>query len=323
MPKILLVEDEEDLRMGIADILKFEGFNVVMAKNGVEGLDAAMAHRPDLILCDIMMPDMNGFDFLHRLRQDAAFTLTPFIFVSALDARNDIRKGMSLGADDYLTKPFTREELILAINTRLEKFSGLEHKIRQIIGEIESKLSFEITRLKEVTEEQSSIIEEISTDNESLKKQLQDKEMTMMSEAMNVIETNNIIKNLKDLIQHELQKNNLDTSQKILLGELQTKISRKTMLSDNLTVFQLKFNQVYPHFLSNFSQHFSHLTQYELVMTAAMITGLNTNQIAEMLNISPESVRKSRYRLKKKLGLGKKDDLLMFMQSFNVHSFTN
>jgi two-component system, sensor histidine kinase and response regulator len=121
MTTILAIEDETKIRENIQEILELEGFDVLTAENGKIGVQLAREHHPDLIICDVMMPELDGYDVLIALRQDPNTLKIPFIFLSAKATKADFRKGMSLGADDYLTKPFTPRELREAISTRLEK----------------------------------------------------------------------------------------------------------------------------------------------------------------------------------------------------------
>jgi eukaryotic-like serine/threonine-protein kinase len=121
MVSVLVIEDMPQLRQNIAQVLAYEGFNVLEAANGAIGLQMAQQHIPDLILCDIMMPEMDGYQVLQALQTDPNTALIPFIFSSAKADRHSIRQGMQLGADDYLTKPFTNEELLAAVRARLEK----------------------------------------------------------------------------------------------------------------------------------------------------------------------------------------------------------
>lgn len=109
------------MRRNLQTILRMENFVVVVAENGRTGLQAARTEKPDLILCDVMMPDMDGLAVLQTLRNDPSMVTVPFIFLTAKGERNDIRSGMNIGADDYLTKPVTREELLNAINARLQR----------------------------------------------------------------------------------------------------------------------------------------------------------------------------------------------------------
>lgn len=121
MKKILIIEDETLIRENIQQILEFSNFETIVASDGQIGLDLAKRFLPDLILCDMMMPELTGCEVLSELRQDPATAMIPFIFLTAKADRMDVRQGMDLGADDYLSKPFQSEELLRAIVTRLER----------------------------------------------------------------------------------------------------------------------------------------------------------------------------------------------------------
>ena len=121
MKTILLIEDNKDMRENTAEILELEDYNVITATNAKEGAARAQKQKPDLIICDIMMPVMDGYEVLSALSSDEDTAWIPFIFLTAKADRSDLRKGMEMGADDYLTKPFDAEELIKAINTRFKK----------------------------------------------------------------------------------------------------------------------------------------------------------------------------------------------------------
>ncbi|HVU14747.1 MAG TPA: response regulator [Phototrophicaceae bacterium] len=140
MTHILIVEDDIDIRSDIAEILGYEGFTVTTAANGIQGVEKALQSLPDLILCDVMMPDMDGFAVLDTLRAQPATKAIPFIFLTARTDRDSIRHGMNLGADDYLTKPCTSEELLAAVNTRLEKWAAMEHMYQQSFEELRANL---------------------------------------------------------------------------------------------------------------------------------------------------------------------------------------
>ncbi len=121
MKKILVVEDEASLRKDIIEMLTYEGFDVIGAENGKVGIAQAQQHLPDLIICDIMMPELNGYDVLAELRRETKTATIPFIFLTARTDKMDRRQGMEQGADDYLTKPFAIQELLRTIETRIEK----------------------------------------------------------------------------------------------------------------------------------------------------------------------------------------------------------
>ncbi|MFN6539035.1 MAG: EAL domain-containing protein [Nostoc sp. EkiNYC01] len=126
MPKILIIEDEDSVRENILDLLEAEDFQTIAAANGRIGVDLAISEVPDLILCDMMMPELDGYGVLTALRQDPTTATIPFIFLTAKSAKSDFRRGMDMGADDYITKPFTRTELLSAIMNRLEKHATLK-----------------------------------------------------------------------------------------------------------------------------------------------------------------------------------------------------
>ena len=119
LKQILVIEDDHNIRESIVDLLETSNFKVLAAANGKEGLDMALEHLPDLILCDIMMPVMDGYQVVQAVRQDRRLAETPFIFLSAKSQKADVRHGMDLGADDYLTKPFRAQELFDAVETRI------------------------------------------------------------------------------------------------------------------------------------------------------------------------------------------------------------
>jgi len=119
--QVLIIEDNDDIRDNIVEILELADFTVLQANNGKAGVELATKNRPDIILCDIMMPDLDGYGVLYMLNKNADTAAIPFIFLTAKAERVDLRKGMEMGADDYLTKPFDDIELLNAIETRLKK----------------------------------------------------------------------------------------------------------------------------------------------------------------------------------------------------------
>lgn len=121
MTKIIVIDDDPGIRNNLRLMLRAEGHDVQAAENGRLGLEAIQKARPDLVICDIMMPELDGFGVLEKLRDIPGFADLPFIFLTALDDRTSLRKGMNLGADDYLSKPFTRDDLLEAVGTRLKK----------------------------------------------------------------------------------------------------------------------------------------------------------------------------------------------------------
>lgn len=121
MKKVLIIEDNNDIRDNVVEILALAGYEVFEANNGKKGVDLAVNNKPDIILCDIMMPELDGYGVLYLLNKNPETNAIPFIFLTAKAERVDLRKGMEMGADDYLTKPFDDMELLNAIESRLKK----------------------------------------------------------------------------------------------------------------------------------------------------------------------------------------------------------
>ena len=123
---ILVIDDNNDLRENTAEILDLAGYKTLTAENGKRGVEVAVKEKPDVIVCDIMMPELDGYGVLHLLRKNPGTQNIPFIFLTAKTERSDFRKGMEMGADDYVTKPFEDIELLNAIEVRLKKAEVLQ-----------------------------------------------------------------------------------------------------------------------------------------------------------------------------------------------------
>ncbi len=140
MKQILIIEDEMNIRESVAELLELKGYGVLEAENGDSGLRHALENKPDLILCDIMMPGMNGHDVLTAIRNNKGYANVPFIFLTALSQKDDIRKGMNLGADDYLVKPFKAKDLYKAIETRLSIQEEREKENSAVVDPFQQKV---------------------------------------------------------------------------------------------------------------------------------------------------------------------------------------
>lgn len=125
MSIILIIEDEEAVRQNLAEVLTLEGYSIIQAENGLVGTHLAKDHPPDLIICDINMPELDGFGVLTTLQDDPLTATIPFIFLTAMADKRTRRRGMELGADDYLTKPFTSRELVATVRKRLAKHAAI------------------------------------------------------------------------------------------------------------------------------------------------------------------------------------------------------
>lgn len=144
MTKILIVEDEKPLLEEVVDTLRFEGYEVEFASDGLNGLERVRHEAPDLIISDIMMPRLDGYGMLEELRSTDATAMIPFIFLTAKTEKQDMRKGIELGADDYLSKPFTRQELLAAVHVRLDRQTAIQNKIEKSLDQLRDVISYSL-----------------------------------------------------------------------------------------------------------------------------------------------------------------------------------
>lgn len=144
MSKILVVEDSVEMLSNISSLLSLNGFTVISAKNGFEGLTAAKNGYPDVIISDIMMPVMDGIEMLSAIRENELLQTTPVIFLTAKADRRDLREGMVKGADDYITKPFKSSELLEAINTQIKKKERFKNTYDEIAQNISTYIPHEL-----------------------------------------------------------------------------------------------------------------------------------------------------------------------------------
>ncbi len=139
--RVLVIDDSPEIRLVIEEVLVMFGHHAIVAVDGMSGVEAAIEHLPDLIVCDVNMPGMDGYETLKRLRTTAVTSAIPFMFLSGTTDRVTIRKGMELGADDYLTKPFSAKEFMAAVSSRIEKHAGLKRAADRQLNELRGSLS--------------------------------------------------------------------------------------------------------------------------------------------------------------------------------------
>ena len=158
MSKILVIEDNNEIRENIVEILELADYEVIIAKNGKQGVEIATIELPDIILCDIMMPELDGYGVLYLLNKNPETTNIPFVFITSKSERLDLRKGMEMGADDYLTKPFGRLELLNAIEIRLKKKESQHDFHNKSSDQLENHLPTNkgLTELKKIISERKS-----------------------------------------------------------------------------------------------------------------------------------------------------------------------
>ena len=144
MTCILVIEDEDLIRESLEDLLSIEGFEVITADNGQKGVDLAIQQKPDLIICDVRMPTLNGYQVLEKVRQNQELTAVPFLFLTSLIDRHSHRQGMAMGADDYLEKPCSKVELLTAITVRLNKHKDIERLIEAKMEALRSSITLSL-----------------------------------------------------------------------------------------------------------------------------------------------------------------------------------
>jgi CRP/FNR family transcriptional regulator, cyclic AMP receptor protein len=150
MKKILFIDDNNDIRSNTAEILELANYDVISAENGKTGVELALKEKPDLIICDIMMPVLDGYGVLHALQKNPETMNTPFIFLTAKTEKSDLRKGMEAGADDYITKPFTGTEILNAVEGRLKKAEFLKQQFSHESAEWQVKKLTEANIMREL-----------------------------------------------------------------------------------------------------------------------------------------------------------------------------
>ncbi|MGK7905402.1 MAG: response regulator [Hormoscilla sp.] len=138
--KILVIEDNEVMRSNLLELLEAEDFEAIGAENGQKGVELALKDPPDVILCDVMMPELDGYDVLQSLRSHPETATIPFIFMTAKADRVDLRQGMELGADDYLTKPYTPDEVLKAIGTQMKKQEAIDRSAQSKLEELRNNI---------------------------------------------------------------------------------------------------------------------------------------------------------------------------------------
>jgi two-component system, OmpR family, alkaline phosphatase synthesis response regulator PhoP len=312
MQKILVIEDTLSLRDEIEFILKMEGFEVITADDGVSGIEKALKHKPDLILCDIVMPGMDGFEVIQELNTKEKRISFAFIFITALSERKDYREGMELGADDYLVKPFSVDELLKAVNTQLSKYKALDLRINSPIEMIEEDYHNRMLELKEKIEKQQAELNDISGLYGIVQDQLNEKKAQLMQEALRSIEINSTMQEMAKQLSAELNNKNLSDEYRNTLLVIRNKIKKKSVLFNNSAIFQLKFDLTYPNVTATLINKYPNLTRMDRLIISAFLTNLDTTQLSVILNIQPSSVRKYKYRIKQKIGLARDEDFNRF-----------
>jgi DNA-binding response OmpR family regulator len=243
--KVLVVEDDQSIRDGITDLLTLEGFQVEQSENGKMALEVCMDFQPDVVISDVMMPEMDGHEFLEKYKEQTDLPQVPFIFLTALSDKYDIRRGMTLGADDFLTKPFSHDELLEAINTQFRKHEMRKAQFQKLSGskitDLEKERELVIKEMHHRVKHNLAIISAFfELGDTSLGEEYIDSiknrifalasvhEEAYSNDTLTLVDTNKLISNIlaklnhtvEIEIEHELDKVELDISKAIPFGLL-------------------------------------------------------------------------------------------------------
>ncbi len=227
MYKILIIDDEKNIRLSIQEILRFTGYDVDTADNGLNGWKKIQENTYDLVLCDVMMPEMDGFGLLAKLKKENNFTV-PFIFLTAKAQYDDLRTGMNLGADDYIFKPFKSKDLIEAIESRLSKRSKLLHSLDAKSQELEKTIGLLVGH--EFNTPMNGIMSFTKMIRENASK-LDDEELTKFSKYLDqsTMRLFNTFRKVRLLLQLQNQSDtSIDTSIKTSAYPLLENVAAKT-----------------------------------------------------------------------------------------------
>lgn len=318
--QILVIEDEQDIRESLLDILTLEGYSVASAENGLQGLEEISKKKPDLILCDIMMPDMDGFEVMKKIRQLFPMFEIPLVYITALSERKDFRQAMNLGAEDFISKPFTVDELLTCVEVRLEKSQSIEHRISRELDKIEEEIQRQTDALLQKLKTQEKDLAELNDVKGELEVKLSMKENEAQNESMNMVDLTNMLINLERTINSELERIDITDREKKTFTLLKNRIKSRTKFYNPRSIFQTSFDKSYPHFSSRLTAIYPTISPTEITIACGLATDHTTDSLANLLNILPDSIRKTKYRLKQKLGLNRDENLSEYLKKFKMES---
>lgn len=217
MKKILVIDDAEFILESTTSLLEFEGYEVLTAENGQTGIEKAINQKPDLILCDISMPILDGFEVLNRIRANETTHTTPFIFLTAFNEKTNMREGMTKGADDYLVKPYTRDEIIEAINAQWKKHNVIQEHVKSKVEQVGKSITYALphefrTAINEIKGNAGIIFQESESLDTSEIKELSSDIMQSVSRLSKITENYLLYIRLSNIINNESLRKELRMS---------------------------------------------------------------------------------------------------------------
>lgn len=308
---ILVIEDEEDLRDELIEMLSFEGFNPIGASDGKQGVYLAKEFLPDLIICDIMMPNMDGIEVLKSINKMPQTEGIPFIFLTALSTHVNIRQGMALGADDYLVKPFSISDLLDSINVRERKAKKLEDRIEKTISNLIENVENRFPDLNPAE------LADIGFDHDLYKNSNSKNPFSnISSELLKLIEVSSTLDSLLKIIDKSLSSDNFSEKEEDTFIALRNRLIEPSVISDARNVFLSRFDKYKPGYLESIKMKHPSLSNDELLLCCSVHLKYTGRQTAQIFGIETSSVYKNKYRLKLKLGLGKHSKIESYLESF-------
>lgn len=278
--RILLVDDSYDTLSYLGSIFSENNFKILLAHNGTQAIAIANAKSPDIILLDINMPDINGYEVCKILKSEENTMNIPVIFLTGNVDTDDIIKGFEAGAVDYIIKPYSKDELLTRVSTHLKIVKMQEHLLK----------NQEMLHLKEM--------EIMQKEKQRIEFELEQSKKEISSIALQITKTDNLISDLIDKIIDEVKDTSLNSVDKI------TKIIQSfkfNLEKDNWEEIETRFVKIHQDFFDKLLKQYPDLTKNELKLCAFLRLSLSTKEICSITLQSEDAIKKARYRLRQKL----------------------
>jgi DNA-binding response OmpR family regulator/DNA-binding CsgD family transcriptional regulator len=303
-PLVLIVDDQPENILVIDLYLSQNGYQVIVESSGAEAIRRAETELPDLILLDINMPDMNGFEVCRTLKNNSTTAFIPIIFVTSLNETENIVKGFEVGAVDYLLKPINTAELTARVKTHVDL-----KQARQKLIDSHNQLM----QQQEIIHQQKTQL--IEHEKRQIEVALQKKNKELTSLLLQLTSYSEMFNRLLEDLQIVSKRTTAEMAQKLEGLFLSYKLQ---LGAKNWKEFETRFVQTHDKFTRELQAKHPNLTGNELRLCAYTSLNLSTKEIASITLQNEDSIKKARYRLRKKLGLDEKDNLLAYLNNFNL-----